>query len=199
MKRTILAWMIFISSTILPNSFALVESEKRIVYNSNINNINNVDIIKNISNMNNIIYNSNYIYKYNNSNKTHASRSKRSFSFISPDLANAVRQVESHGNYKAHSRWSSACGAYQYIRPTWNNFGGYKTACKAPKRIQDRRMHKEILYNFGRYKGDWEKIIASHFYPKWANDKRKWNKRVPGNRISIRQYINKVKKESKYL
>lgn len=197
MKRTIVAWMLVASSIIVPNSNQIVESEKELMYNSNINNI------KYISNMNKLenMFNTKNTNIYNNKvNKpTRASRSVRSFTFRMKNLAQAVAHVESRGNYKAKSRWSSACGAYQYIKSTWNNFGGYSTACKAPKHVQDSRMHKEIMVNFKRYNGDWEKIIAHHFYPRWAGDKSKWNKRVPGNNLTLREYVNKVKKRAVFI
>ena len=101
---------------------------------------------------------------------------------------------ESHGNYKAKSKWSSACGAYQYIKTTWNNFGGYKTACHAPKAVQDARIYHELQFNYKKY-GSWDKAIAAHFYPKWANDKSKWNHRVRGN-PTIANYVKYVKKKA---
>lgn len=34
---------------------------------------------------------------------------------------------------------SSACGKYQFVRGTWNNYGGYRSACDAPESVQDAK------------------------------------------------------------
>ena len=199
MKKTstLFALALVASCLIVPNSIAQVEpqklkpistSNKILVYNHNILNINKNDYIYKVVNN-----------KYNNNSNKRVSRaSSRMYSRLT-DLANAIGQVESHGNYKAKSRWSSACGKYQYIKSTWNNYKGYKTACKAPAHVQDARMMHELQFNFKRFGGDWEKVIAAHFYPKWAKNKKNWNRNVRGNNLSIREYINKVKKKAKTL
>lgn len=196
MKRTVVAWMLVVSCLIVPNSSTKVEPQKEknqttlssnvalnkmFGYNSNILYINNINKTTNIKHT-------------NNSNKR-ASRaaSGRTLILKAKIYAEAIGHVESHGNYKAKSKWSSACGKYQYIRSTWNNYGGYSTACKAPKHVQDKRIMHELMVNYKKFDGDWEKVIAAHFYPKWAGNKSKWHKNVRGNRLSIREYVNKVK------
>lgn len=45
---------------------------------------------------------------------------------------------ESGGNYCARNP-SGACGAYQIMPGTWQNFEGYASACDAPPAVQDRK------------------------------------------------------------
>ena len=51
-------------------------------------------------------------------------------------LANAILSQETGGvdAYYRKSYSSSACGAFQYMNLTWNNFMGYSSACDAPDR-----------------------------------------------------------------
>ena len=110
-------------------------------------------------------------------------------------VMNSIKYHESRGNYKSSSKYSSACGAYQYIDSTWNNFQGYKDACAAPKSVQDQRMFNELYIRYDDMNGDWEKVIAAHFYPAWANNKSLWNRRPGGSyNPTIWEYVNKVKK-----
>ena len=162
-------------------------------YMYNINIYNKYNNIK----YNNILY----IDINNNKRKTAektkillslAKKRKAVFNKKVTKLMNAVKWHESRGNYKAHSRYSSACGAYQYIRSTWNNYMGYKTACAAPKWVQDKRMRNELTTRWKQY-GDWEKVIAAHYVPAWADKKWKWY-RTPsggGNR-TVWRYVNLV-------
>lgn len=168
-------------------------------YNSNIyinkknNNITNINKKENIKNINN---------KSNNKREnvlTKSSRSTKRTNFIPKNFENnvfdvmwAIRMHESGGNYKSRSKWSSASGAYQFIDSTWNNFGGYERAYLAPARVQDERMFKSLRVRFDQY-GDWEKVIASHFYPAWANDKSKWNQSPGGNNPTIWEFVNDVR------
>jgi hypothetical protein len=103
----------------------------------------------------------------------------------------SIKQVESHGRYKAKSKWSDACGAYQYMPITWNNYEGFKTACLAPEWAQDSRMRGEIKYLWTKYH-DWEKVIASHFLPAYAGNKAKWNTRYYHGQPTIREYVQNV-------
>ena len=103
----------------------------------------------------------------------------------------SIKQVESNGRYKDKSKWSSACGAYQYMPITWNNYQGFKTACLAPESVQDSRMRGEIKYLWTKYH-DWEKVIASHFLPAYADNKALWNKHYYAGQPTIREYVQNV-------
>lgn len=107
-------------------------------------------------------------------------------------LANAIKSHETGGSgaYYRKSYSSSACGAYQYMPSTWNNYMGYKDACKAPEWVQDARIVHELEHNYKKYH-DWTKVVASHLMPSRANDKRTWNKPVRGN-PTVAQYVNSV-------
>jgi hypothetical protein len=107
-------------------------------------------------------------------------------------LANALKSQETGGAtaYSRKSYSSSACGAYQYMPSTWNNYMGYKNACQAPAWVQDSRIIHELEFNYNRYH-DWSKAVAAHLMPSRANNKSTWNKYVPGN-PTIAQYVNSV-------
>lgn len=107
-------------------------------------------------------------------------------------LANAIKSQESGGAtaYSRKSYSSSACGAFQYMPQTWNNFMGYKNACQAPAWVQDARMIHELEFNFAKYH-DWQKVVAAHLLPSRARNKATWDRRVPGN-PTVRQYVNSV-------
>lgn len=158
------------------------------VYNRNISNIYNNINIKYISIR---LYN---IYINNNiNNRKMKMSSVLSFKEKVEILMYSIKQVESHGRYKAKSKWSDACGAYQYMPITWNNYRGFRTACLAPEWAQDSRMRGEIKYLWAKYH-DWEKVIASHFLPAYAGNKAKWNTRYYHGQPTIREYVQNVQK-----
>jgi len=107
-------------------------------------------------------------------------------------LANAIKSQETGGvnAYYRKSYSSQACGAYQYMTETWDNFMGYKTACLAPEWVQDARIIHELQFNYGRFH-DWRKAVAAHLYPARANNMNSWNKPVPGN-PTVYQYVTSV-------
>ena len=107
-------------------------------------------------------------------------------------LANGIKSQETGGAsaYFRHSYSSSACGAYQYMPSTWDNFMGYKTACQAPAWVQDQRIVHELEYNYNRFH-DWRKAVAAHLMPSRANNMNTWTRAVPGN-PTVAQYVNGV-------
>lgn len=107
-------------------------------------------------------------------------------------VADAIAQVESGNNYTAKNKNSSASGRYQYVDNTWGNYGGYASAKDAPPEVQDERMQKDLEARAKAYQNDVEKMIAAHYYPKWANDKNLWDQRPTPDQITIREYVNKV-------
>jgi hypothetical protein len=111
-------------------------------------------------------------------------------------LANAIKSHETGGAtaYFRKSYSSSACGAYQYMPQTWNNYMGYKTACQAPAWVQDQRIIGELRASFDKY-GDWRKAVAAHLLPSRAGNMKTWNKPVPGN-PTVQEYVNSVFKKA---
>lgn len=173
---------------------------KKVVYNSNNSKYINNNIHNKISNSNIDLYIINTKeYKLKSYNLIikdkyrSASRDRKRVLNTASVIAYKIKMVESHGKYKARSKWSDACGAYQYISTTWNNFMGYSNACKAPASVQDQRIIKDLEWRYKKY-GDWEKVIASHYYPKYANDKTIWYKRPTPNQPTMQQYVNIVMK-----
>ena len=164
-----------------------LDIKNQALYNKNIlyskyNNIN----IKYISIK---LYNINILN--NNKKKTENLSSKLTFKEKTEILMYSIKQVESHGRYKAQSKWSSACGAYQYMPATWNNYQGYKTACHAPEDVQDSRMRGEIKFLWNKYH-DWQQVIAGHYTPAYAGNKAKWNTHYFKGQPTVREYVNSV-------
>ena len=159
------------------------------VYNKNISNIYNNINIKYISIK---LYNINIFNKYNKK-KVKLSKSL-SFKEKVEIIMYSIKQVESHGRYNAKSKWSSACGAYQYMKSTWNNYMGYSNACSAPNWVQDARIEAELRNSYKKY-GDWRKVVAAHLIPAYADNMKLWNKPVPGN-PTVNQYVSSVFKKA---
>lgn len=168
-----------------------LDIKNQAVYNRNISNIYNNINIKYISI--NIYTKYNNIYINNNKKTLKKMSNALSFKEKTEILMYSIKQVESHGRYKARSKWSTACGAYQYIHTTWNNYKGFRTACLAPEWAQDSRMRGEVRYLWNKYH-DWEKVIASHFLPAYAGNKALWNKRYYSGQPTIREYVQNVEK-----
>jgi hypothetical protein len=195
------------------NSEAHAQMKEVIVYNKNILYINKYINIVNIKDIINIDYN-----KYINNNKRIKTKtlylindlhSRNNFKmpaysetlnlksrvdkrvFISR-LANALKSHETGGvgAYTRKSYSSSACGAYQYMPKTWNNYMGFKSACDAPPWVQDLRVISELNASYNKYH-DWRKAIAAHLMPARAGDMSTWNKPVRGN-PTVQQYVNSV-------
>jgi hypothetical protein len=107
-------------------------------------------------------------------------------------LANAILEQETGGvgAYTRKSYSSSACGAFQYMSVTWNNFMGYKNACQAPEWVQDLRMTNELKASYSKY-GSWPKAVAAHLSPARAGNTGTWRKPLPGN-PTVFQYVSSV-------
>jgi hypothetical protein len=107
-------------------------------------------------------------------------------------LANAILEQETGGvgSYTRKSYSSSACGAFQYMSVTWNNYMGYKSACQAPEWVQDLRMTSELKSSYSKY-GSWTKAVAAHLSPARAGNPKTWHKPLPGN-PTVFQYVSSV-------
>jgi hypothetical protein len=160
-----------------------LDNKNQAIYNKNISNIYNNLNIKYISIR---LYNININNNINNKKKLSKALSFKEKIEI---VMYSIKQVESNGRYSAKSKWSSACGAYQYMPITWNNYKGFKTACLAPEWVQDARMRGEVRYLWKKY-GDWEKVIAAHYMPAYAGNKKLWYHSAGG--LSVREYVQRV-------
>ena len=191
------------------NSDAHALTAPTIVYNKYILYINKYTNLVNIKNIINIDINNN---KKNNSNRVYLINDlSTGKTFQMPDyskmlkinksvdsrviisrLANAILSQETGGvgAYYRKSYSSSACGAFQYMSTSWNNFMGYKSACDAPEWVQDERMIDELKSSYAKYH-DWKKVVAAHLYPSRAGNMATWNKPVPGN-PTVFQYVSSV-------
>lgn len=159
------------------------------IYNKDISNIYNNINIKYISIK---LYNINIKYNINNKSKIKQKLSNLlSFKEKVEILMYSIKQVESHGRYKAKSKWSDACGAYQYMPISWNDYKGFKTACLAPEWAQDAKMRGEVVAMWNKFH-DWEKVIASHYMPSYAYNKALWNTHYFSGQPTIRQYVQNV-------
>ncbi|NDU77038.1 hypothetical protein GWI34_31125 [Actinomadura sp. DSM 109109] len=92
----------------------------------------------------------------------------------------ALRMQESNGVYdrNAGTNQSTACGAYQYITSTWNNYGGYARACLAPPSVQDRRAKEDVMRMWNKYH-KWQQVAVDHFTGSWGPNPEKWGQ-CPG-------------------
>jgi hypothetical protein len=190
------------------------QMKEMIVYNKNILYINKYTNLVNIKDIINIDYNINnnivaknhqkVIYLINDllsrstfqmpaySSKLNIKTARVDNRVIISRLANALKSTETGGpgSYYRKSYSSSACGAYQYMPSTWDNYMGYKNACTAPEWVQDSRMIHELEFNYSKYH-DWQKVVAAHLMPSRADNKKTWNLRVPGN-PTVQEYVNSV-------
>ena len=107
-------------------------------------------------------------------------------------LANAILEQETGGvgAYTRKSYSSSACGAFQYMSETWNNFMGYKSACQAPEWVQDMKMIGELKSSYAIYHS-WPKAVAAHLSPARAGNIASWYKPLAGN-PTVFQYVSSV-------
>lgn len=103
-----------------------------------------------------------------------------------------IRQLESGGNYGIRSKYSTASGAYQFIDPTWNNYGGYRSAYLAPKAVQDARARQDVQRFLASSGGKLDAVPGNWYYPKYYQSGQ-LSAKVPGggNPLTVGQYIQK--------
>ena len=191
------------------NSSVHALTAQTIVYNKNILYINKYTNLVNIKNIINIDINNNKSISSNEVYLVNDLSSGKTFQMpayskmlnlnqrvdsrvIISRLANAILSQETGGAgaYYRKSYSSSACGAFQYMSTSWNNFMGYKSACDAPEWVQDKRMIDELKSSYATYH-DWRKAVAAHLLPSRAGNMATWNKPVPGN-PTVREYVTSV-------
>lgn len=100
-------------------------------------------------------------------------------------ILQTIRTMESHNNYQAQNRTSSASGAYQIIDSTWHGFGGYVHAKDAPPAVQDDKARQMVLSYLQRANGDVSAVPQYWYYPAGVG---KPNLVPPGNSLSMGQY-----------
>lgn len=130
--------------------------------------------------------------------KSRSSQPKDAFySYVSRALK-VIRKLESGNNYRAQNPRSSASGAYQFLDTTWGGYKGYASAKDAPASIQDdkaRVMVVKILESHG-YDFNW---VPAVWYAGSAGAIRiDWDTTPgasAGNKLTIRQYVDKWMKE----
>ena len=118
--------------------------------------------------------------------------------YLLPKFKN-VESGKPEGNYTAKNPNGSASGAYGYIDSTWNHHRGYPRAMDAPPEVQDERMKQDLTQSLSRFGGDPFKVVANHYYPKYASDPTKWSqpivnsygKPIP-NAPTVKDYLAKV-------
>jgi hypothetical protein len=120
-------------------------------------------------------------------------------------LRDALKRVESSGNYQAKNPVTSASGAYQYTDGTWAGYGGYKAARYAPQHVQDARANEDLIKSLRKFNGDPFAVIANHMLPKQAKQPWLWTQpsflkqgkrtiRIP----PVIDYVRKVVKGTPY-
>ncbi len=113
---------------------------------------------------------------------------------VDPVLA-TIRQLESGGDYTARAAGSSASGAYQFIDPTWANYGGYPHAYLAPPAVQDAKATEHVAAVLAANNNDVSLVPVSWYLGHVpAPGSAEWDT-IPypeaGNRLTPRQYQSK--------
>lgn len=184
-----------------------VYNKNNIIYINKYNNISNIDniLINKINSGNKsknffmVLPTSRYLIRAAlPSEKIKLSDNNYDKEVIMSRIASGIRSTETGGKgaYKRKSYSSDACGAYQYMPSTWNNYMGYKGACQAPAWVQDKKMISELKYGYKKYKGNWKKVIAAHFMPARANNPSSWHLKNPGN-PTVNQYVKSVMRKAR--
>lgn len=195
-------------------STAHAQMQESIVYNKNILYINKYINIVNIKNIINIDYINNNINKSKKFYYLINDFTSRN-TFLMPEykmqinlksrvdnrviisrLANAIMLQETGGAgaYTRKSYSSSACGAFQYMTETWNDFMGYKNPCSAPSWVQDLRMAGELKASYAKY-NNWQMAVAAHLSPARAGNMKTWSLPMRGN-PTVGQYVASVFKKA---
>ena len=109
-----------------------------------------------------------------------------------------IRTLESGHNYTVVNPGNvdnEASGAYQFLRTSWANYGGYPEAYLAPPSVQDQKAAEWVTAILQEHNGDVAAVpVAWYIGHVPAPDSAAWD-RVPhpgsGNTITPRQYQTK--------
>lgn len=113
-----------------------------------------------------------------------------------PRILQTIRAKESGGNYTAHSRSSTASGAYQMIDSTWRSWGSYVPgaqqyahAADAPAALQDAVASAAVGRILASH-GYWLSSVPINWYLPAAWDKPVIANQIPpgGNSVTVAQY-----------
>lgn len=100
------------------------------------------------------------------------------------------------GNYRARTdNWNpntrSASGAYQFLRSTWNNYGGYAHAYLAPAAVQDAKAREMISAILRANGGNVQAVPGNWFRPATYRNQASWDLPIPGNHgMTMRRYLD---------
>lgn len=109
-----------------------------------------------------------------------------------------IRTLESGHDYTVINPGNvgnEASGAYQFLRTSWNNYGGYAEAWQAPPAVQDQKAAEWVTAILQQHNGDVSAVpVAWYIGSVPAPGATAWD-RVPhpgsGNTITPRQYQTK--------
>lgn len=103
------------------------------------------------------------------------------------------------GDPTAKNPKSSAAGKYQYLTSTWKArfdlyppASDYPTADRAPEEVQDAVAYIEYAQKWEEFNGDILKLAVSHFHPASVDNPDHWDRIIPPNKITVRQYAEGV-------
>ena len=107
-------------------------------------------------------------------------------------ILEAIRALESGGDYTAHAARSTASGAYQIVDATWNHYGGYRRAGDAPAGVQDAKAAELVDHILATHDDDIAAVpVVWYLGHLPADDSAEWDT-VPvphaGNTLTPRQY-----------
>ena len=78
-------------------------------------------------------------------------------------ILTTIRDLESGGDYTINSAASTASGAYQFVDPTWDGYGGYNSAADAPPHVQDQKAADAVRAILAANSGDVSAVPASWY------------------------------------
>ena len=112
---------------------------------------------------------------------------------LAPILA-TIRHLESDGHYELPPNRGGASGAYQFVNPTWNGFGGYTRAGDAPPDVQDAKAAQMVTTILNGSGNQVDAVPVAWYWPIALTNPPQLDI-VPmpnaGNTLTVRQYQTK--------